>query len=936
MHPRMSAIFLSLLSFVRYTTPPSVDKSEWTRLNCLLKQRLAPLHFEIGRCTDPEDLGKLGDQLSVEVANFCIENKELFEEELKSTSKAFVPHDNRTIAQLETLKKHLRKEAFREGANPEKKKEFHNCLKAISELKKREKHLNDIKTGAFQEQKFHKNKFKFAKEVSNGTFGEDNIQPTFSKTKGNEFYPATYSVPRQINLPDLHWFPPLPPLVSQFDNSPFKPKDVRNILSKCNKKSAPGPDGVSYSVLSQLDSCHHILATLFTKVHEYGAPPPSWGESVVKLIYKKGDPSDPTNFRMIALSGCIGKTYHLLLNARLTDFLLKNNFIDPTMQKAFLPGINGCIEHNAALDEIIKDARNKKRTLHDTFFDLADAFGSVPHSLISETLKRNSLPPNIVTYFENCYSNCKAVVDTPKWRSDIFTFNRGVFQGDPLSPVIFLMVFNPVLLHLKSLEEKFGYKLHTDTADISHITLPYADDFCLITTHKTSHQNIINAIHSNISSMGMRLKPGKCRSFSVCGGRSTDIPFYIGDFQIPSIKDEEQKFLGRVLSFSGKSKDTFDLLKDTLKEALERIDGLLVRPEYKLWILKNYLLPSKRFLLTVHTLPVSLLSKLDTYVDQYVKRWAGLPKCATNVVIHSKQAMDIPTISALYTEAHNSSHARTRLQGDARINHVIDHALVREAQYSRLQCITTQCEATYREVLDLNTVEGIVPQFTGSRAPQLQGSFNRDILKKVRDTVRASEQDRLQEHASSLQVQGSFLALAAREKEDILWKSTMFDLKAGTLKFLLNASIDTLPTPANLMRWKKSPSDLCKLCRCRGTTNHILNGCKVSLESGKYLWRHNNVVNYIVTNVDTEKYTVYSDIPGMEAPGGGTLPPNICITNLKPDIVIVDEVSKEVHIFELTCPSGPANIEKRHLEKTQKYSTFLTDCTGYDSSVDLF
>ena len=59
-------------------------------------------------------------------------------------------------------------------------------------------------------------------------------------------------------------------------------------------------------------------------------------------------------------------------------------------------------------------------------------------------------------------------------------------------------------------------------------------------------------------------------------------------------------------------------------------------------------------------------------------------------------------------------------------------------------------------------------------------------------------------------------------------------------------------------------------------------------------------------------------------------------TNLKADIVIVVEASKEVHIYELTCPSGPANIQKRHLEKAQKYSTFLTDCTGYNSSVVCF
>ena len=65
------------------------------------------------------------------------------------------------------------------------------------------------------------------------------------------------------------------------------------------------------------------------------------------------------------------------------------------MQKAFLPGINGCIEHNMAMDEVIKNARKYKKTMYGTWFDLEDAFGSVPHILIEETLKRNHLPENI-------------------------------------------------------------------------------------------------------------------------------------------------------------------------------------------------------------------------------------------------------------------------------------------------------------------------------------------------------------------------------------------------------------------------------------------------------------------------------------------------------------------------------------------------------------
>ena len=130
-----------------------------------------------------------------------------------------------------------------------------------------------------------------------------------------------------------------------FNTSPIKPHDIRSILQKSNKTSAPGPDGITYMTLLKLESTHHILATFFNKVLESGTHPSSWGESVVKLLHKKGDTTDPTKFRMIALTGCIGKTYHLILSERLTTFLTRNKLIDPTLQKAFLPGINGCIEH---------------------------------------------------------------------------------------------------------------------------------------------------------------------------------------------------------------------------------------------------------------------------------------------------------------------------------------------------------------------------------------------------------------------------------------------------------------------------------------------------------------------------------------------------------------------------------------------------------------
>ena len=217
-----------------------------------------------------------------------------------------------------------------------------------------------------------------------------------------------------------------------------------------------------------------------------------------------------------------------------------------------MPGINGCIEHNVVMEEIIKDAKHNKRTTHIIFFDLEDAFGSVPYSLIDVTLERNVIPENIKTYFHNLYSHAQAVTQTITWRSDTFSFKRGVFQGYPISPVIFLLVFHPILQDLQN-NSQTGYK----PGDISYVTLPYADDFCLISTHKGTHQKIINKIHSHVSSLGMKLKPSKCISLSISSGKPKDEPFFIGDYRVSSICEKEQKFLGKLLFFNGRSEDTF-------------------------------------------------------------------------------------------------------------------------------------------------------------------------------------------------------------------------------------------------------------------------------------------------------------------------------------------------------------------------------------------
>ena len=59
------------------------------------------------------------------------------------------------------------------------------------------------------------------------------------------------------------------------------------------------------------------------------------------------------------------------------------------------------------------------------------------------------------------------------------------------------------------------------------------------------------------------------------------------------------------------------------------------------------------------------------------------------------------------------------------------------------------------------------------------------------------------------------------------------------------------------------------------------------------------------------------------------------MTSQKPDIMIVDNHKKAIHLYELTCPAE-RNIDARNLEKSNKYAHFTTDITHLTCKVNCF
>ena len=88
----------------------------------------------------------------------------------------------------------------------------------------------------------------------------------------------------------------------------------------------------------------------------------------------------------------------------------------------------------------------------------------------------------------------------------------------------------------------------------------------------------------------------------------------------------------------------------------------------------------------------------------------------------------------------------------------------------------------------------------------------------------------------------------------------------------------------------------------------------VSLTQGRFTWRHNSVLNHIASTIQEHKPSnleVFCDIAGQDI-NGGTIPPDILVTQSRPDLVLLNRTDKTIcllpcvprrpHIF-LRAPS---------------------------------
>ena len=117
-----------------------------------------------------------------------------------------------------------------------------------------------------------------------------------------------------------------------------------------------------------------------------------WQEAEGVFIPKEDGATVVEKFRTVSLLNVEGKLYFGMQADRLVTYTLANGYIDTSIQKGGVPAVSGCMEHTAILSQLIREAKAEKKDLVVVWLDIANAYGSIPHSLIQLALRRAHVP----------------------------------------------------------------------------------------------------------------------------------------------------------------------------------------------------------------------------------------------------------------------------------------------------------------------------------------------------------------------------------------------------------------------------------------------------------------------------------------------------------------------------------------------------------------
>ena len=171
-------------------------------------------------------------------------------------------------------------------------------------------------------------------------------------------------------------------------------------------------------VKSSLNELMPVYLQLFNKALSSDTMPQNWCTGLITPIFKTGSKTDPSNYRGICISSCLGKLFCSILNQRLLEHVQSHNILHKS-QIGFLAK-NRTADHVFTLWTLVdKYVKSHQTKVYAYFVDFRKAFDSVWYVGCLYKLLQINVGGNFYKIIKSLYSNstCSVRIGNSQTRS---------------------------------------------------------------------------------------------------------------------------------------------------------------------------------------------------------------------------------------------------------------------------------------------------------------------------------------------------------------------------------------------------------------------------------------------------------------------------------------------------------------------------------------
>ncbi|KAL0832588.1 hypothetical protein ABMA28_000786 [Loxostege sticticalis] len=298
---------------------------------------------------------------------------------------------------------------------------------------------------------------------------------------------------------------------------------------------------------------------VFNEILYTGRIPSQWAESHIILIHKKGPKDDIGNYRPISLISNVYKVFAKVILDRISLTLDENQ---PVEQAGFRKDFS-TIDHIHTVKQLIQKYNEYNKTIYLAFIDYAKAFDSLKHESVWQSLREQGIQNSYVNIIKNIYSESKARIRLESI-GETFPIEKGVRQGDPLSPKLFTAVLEQLFRKLD-----WGHLgLNINGTRLSH--LRFADDLVILEEDPITLESMIQTLVDRSREVGLEMNTSKTKmmtnsipiDITINGQKLEYVKEYVYLGQIISPKDQMSKEIDKRIASGWK---TFWALKEIMK-----------------------------------------------------------------------------------------------------------------------------------------------------------------------------------------------------------------------------------------------------------------------------------------------------------------------------------------------------------------------------------